>query len=569
MNSTFLHKRMTALALLLLAGCGTSLPSENEQARHILPPAEVQSDEIPDVVRPPAILPAPSVAEAPQLFSVVVQDVSVRELLFAVARDAGVNIDVHPQVLGTVSINAIDQTLPQILDRIGRQVDMRWQLSETSGLLVEPDFPYLQTYRVDYVNVARDSNTQFSVSTSISGVGGASGGGGAGGTNNSIAQLRQESANTFWDTLVANLTAILESSQSTAISATAAGEAEDDAALGADGAVSAISIPTAAIIANPESSIVTVRASSRQHREVQAFLEYVRTRSLYQVMIEATVVEVSLNDDYQSGVDWASLSRDNGQIDFLQSVSGLNLNNAPASMLTIDKSAGPDAVSTTMRMLSEFGDLRVLSSPKIMALNNQAAMLRVVDNRVYFTVTAEGGQAATATSPAIAPTYTTTINTVPVGFVMSVTPQISENDQVTLNVRPTISRIVRYVNDPNPILADAGVVNAVPEIQIREIESILKVYSGEIAVLGGLMQDSLENTSAGLPGVSRVRGLGNLFSYKSESAVKTELIVFIRPVVIKQPSLDGDFEDYREFLPSEGLASDGLFTSQFNDAALR
>ena len=91
----------------------------------------------------------------------------------------------------------------------------------------------------------------------------------------------------------------------------------------------------------------------------------------------------------------------------------------------------------------------------------------------------------------------------------------------------------------------------------------------EQAVLGGLMQDSLENSSAGLPGVSRVRGLGNLFSYKSESAVKTELIVFIRPVVIKQPSLDGDFEDYREFLPSEGLASDGLFTSQFNDAALR
>ncbi len=567
MNSTFLHKGMTALALVLLAGCGTSLPSENEQARHILPPAEVQSDEIPDVVRPPAILPAPTVAEAPQLFSVVVQDVSVRELLFAVARDAGVNIDVHPQVLGTVSINAIDQTLPQILDRIGRQVDMRWQLSETSGLLVEPDFPYLQTYRVDYVNVLRESNTQFSVATSISS--GVGGGGGAGGTNNSIAQLSQESANSFWTTLVANLTAILESSQSTAIGAAADAESDDDDSQGDDLAASAVSIPTAAIIANPESSIVTVRASARQHREVQAFLEYVRTRSLYQVMIEATVVEVSLNDDYQSGVDWASLSRDNGQIDFLQSVNGLNLNNAPASMLTIDKSAGPDAVSTTMRMLSEFGDLRVLSSPKIMALNNQAAMLRVVDNRVYFTVSAEGGQAATATSPAIAPTYTTTVNTVPVGFVMSVTPQISENDQVTLNVRPTISRIVRYVNDPNPILADAGVVNAVPEIQIREIESILKVYSGEIAVLGGLMQDSLENSSAGLPGVSRVRGLGNLFSYKSESAVKTELIVFIRPVVIKQPSLDGDLEEYREFLPSEGLASDGLFTSQFNDAVLR
>lgn len=564
MIKTSLRKSMTALGLLLLAGCGTSLPGDPEGVRHIQPPEEVAQDEIPDIVRPPAFLPVPTAAESPQLFSVVVQDVSVRELLFAMARDAGVNIDVHPQVLGTVSVNAIDQTLPQILDRIGRQVDMRWRLDETNGLMVEPDFPYLQTYRVDYVNVQRESTTQFSVSTSIAAIG--SSGGASSGTNNSLAQLSQNSSNSFWETLVANLGAILEIGPEAATVATSTEEGDDD-----DDAPAAPAAPinSASIIANPESSIVTIRATSRQHQEVQNFLEYVRTRSLYQVMIEATVVEVSLNDDYQAGVDWASLSRDNGQIDFLQSVSGLNLSSAPAAMLTIDKSAGPDAVSTTMRMLSEFGDLRVLSSPKIMALNNQAAMLRVVDNKVYFTITADGGVAATANSPAVPPTYTTTINTVPVGFVMSVTPQISENDQVTLNVRPTISRIVRYVNDPSPVLADAGVINAVPEIQIREIESILKVYSGDVAVLGGLMQDSLENTSAGLPGVSRVRGLGNLFSYKSESAVKTELIVFIRPVVIKQPSLDGDLKEYREFLPSGGLASDGLFTSQFRSSEVR
>lgn len=563
MKTKRLRTSMTALGLLLLAGCGTSLPGDTDAGvRHIQPPAEIAGDEIPDIVRPPAILPAPTAAESPQLFSVVVQDVSVRELLFAMARDAGVNIDVHPQVLGTVSVNAIDQTLPQILDRIGRQVDMRWRLDETNGLMVEPDFPYLQTYRVDYVNVARESTTQFSVSTSIAAIG--SSGAAAGGTNNSIAQLSQNSSNSFWDTLVANLGAILEiGAESVAVAAVEGGQD----APGSEAASAPVN--TASIIANPESSIVTIRATSRQHQEVRNFLEYVRTRSLYQVMIEATVVEVSLNDDYQAGVDWASLSRDNGQIDFLQSVTGLNLSSTPAAMLTIDKSAGPDAVSTTMRMLSEFGDLRVLSSPKIMALNNQAAMLRVVDNKVYFTITAEGGTAATATTPAVAPTYTTTINTVPVGFVMSVTPQISENDQVTLNVRPTISRIVRYVNDPSPVLADAGVVNAVPEIQIREIESILKVYSGDVAVLGGLMQDSLENSSAGLPGVSRVRGLGNLFSYKSESAVKTELIVFIRPVVIKQPSLDGDLQEYREFLPAGGLASDGLFTSQFRSSEVR
>jgi MSHA biogenesis protein MshL len=356
--------------------------------------------------------------------------------------------------------------------------------------------------------------------------------------------LNQNSSNNFWATLTANLQSIMGGAASTG-----------------DG--------PATIITNPESGLITVRANSREHREIRAFIDYVKTRSLYQVMIEATVVEVSLNDRYQAGVDWAALSRDSGQVDFLQSLSGLNLSEAPASVLTIDKSAGPDAVTATMRALSRFGDIRVLSSPKIMALNNQAAMLRVVDNKVFFTIEVEPGIPATATTPATPAIYTSTINTVPVGFVMSVTPQISENDQVTLNVRPTISRIVRYVNDPSPALVDAGVINAVPEIQIREIESILKVFSGQIAVLGGLMQDSLESSTTGMPGLSKLPGIGNLFSYRDESAVKTELIVFIRPVVIKQPSLDGDLNEYREFLPPSGLNREDLFTSQLRGADRR
>lgn len=547
MKPSVLNTLLTLTSLCLLTSCGTTLPVENEQARHLLPSPEVMSDEIPDIVSSSSFLPEPTAAAAPELFSVVVQDVSVRELLFAIARDAGVNIDVHPLVIGSVSLNAIDQTLPQILDRIGRQVDIRWNMDQSKGLMVELDTPYLQTYRVDYVNVTRESSTGFSVATAIANVGGSTVGGGGGGSsssssNNSVATLNQNSANNFWNTLTANLQAIMGEADGT----------EDGAAT--------------SIITNPESGVITVRASSREHREIRAFLDYVKVRSLYQVMIEATVVEVSLNDRYQAGVDWATLSRDNGQVDFLQSLTGLNLSEAPASMLTIDKSAGPDAVAITMKALSQFGDIRVLSSPKIMALNNQAAMLRVVDNKVYFTIEVEPGIPATANTPATPAIYTSTINTVPVGFVMSVTPQISENDQVTLNVRPTISRILRYVNDPSPALAQAGVINAIPEIQIREIESILKVYSGQIAVLGGLMQDSLEASTTGMPGLSKLPGIGNLFSYKDEAAVKTELIVFIRPVVIKQPSLDGDLTEYRDFLPSGGISRDDLFTSQSSGA---
>jgi len=311
------------------------------------------------------------------------------------------------------------------------------------------------------------------------------------------------------------------------------------------------------VVANQESGLINIRASARQHREIQAFLNLVQNRSSNQVLIEATVVEVNLSDSYQSGVDWnAVINNSDLNIDFAQNLLGANLNSAPNSVLNISGAdTTGESVDATVRLLSQFGDLRVLSSPRIIAMNNQPAMLRVVDNRVYFTIDvtpAVVGPNGNVTSPAV---YTSNLETVPVGFVMTVTPQISDSDKVTLNVRPTISRIVRFVNDPNPVLAQNGVVNEIPEIQVREMESVMQVFSGDIAVLGGLMQDSLDNNNSGLPGVSRLPGIGNLFSFREDTASKTELIVFIRPVVVNQASLEGDLNRYRNYLPSNALDS--------------
>ncbi|MFX4226726.1 MAG: type II secretion system protein GspD [Porticoccaceae bacterium] len=199
-------------------------------------------------------------------------------------------------------------------------------------------------------------------------------------------------------------------------------------------------------------------------------------------------------------------------------------------------------------------------------MNNQSAMLRVVDNRVYFTIEVEPAPLNANGIPTGQATYESTINTVPVGFSMVVTPQVGENDQVTLNVRPTISRIAGFVNDPNPVLAQEGIVNQIPEIQIQEVESVLKVFSGQTAVLGGLMQDSLQTQTDGLPAISRVPILGNLFSYRDDSATKTELVIFIRPVVVRQPSIEADLSDYKKFLPTDqgsSLNNSTQFKSDF------
>jgi general secretion pathway protein D len=191
-------------------------------------------------------------------------------------------------------------------------------------------------------------------------------------------------------------------------------------------------------------------------------------------------------------------------------------------------------------------------------LNNQTALLKVVDNNIFFTIKVTPAVLTTTGTIATPATYESKLETVPVGFVMSVTPQISEDDEVTLNVRPTITRVVGFVQDPNPELSKQNVVSKVPVIQARELESVMKVHSGQIAVMGGLMQDSVDNSKDGIPLLSSLPVVGNVFSYRNETASKTELVIFMRPVVVKDATMSGDYKDYRYLLPEQQAKAGGL-----------
>jgi len=167
---------------------------------------------------------------------------------------------------------------------------------------------------------------------------------------------------------------------------------------------------------------------------------------------------------------------------------------------------------------------------------------------VYFTVRANVSQSQFN----VVNTFTSTPHTVSVGFVMSVTPQIGEDDSVLLNLRPTISRTIGPgVQDPNPALTN--VVSLIPEIQTREMESLIRVNSGDIAVMGGLMQDDVDYKNATVPGLASLPLIGYLFQNRNETSNKTELVIFVRPVVIKQASLEGDYKHLRGLLPDENF----------------
>ena len=334
------------------------------------------------------------------------------------------------------------------------------------------------------------------------------------------------------------------------------------------------------MIANRETGVVSVYATERQHERVQEFLDRVQSSAKRQVLIEATVVEVELSSNYQQGINWQRLqgSGNTGTSLTVQPIgptalpggvvpgpgavvnpvtsSVVNPGSLTSGMLQIgyvNPTSRLGNIAAAITLLESFGKVRVLSSPKISVLNNQTAILKVVNNLVYFSIGATITP-ATPTSAAVN-TYTSTANTVAVGFVMSVTPQIDDLDAVSINVRPTISRLLRYVNDPNPELARAGIRNPVPEVQTREMESILKVPNQQIAVMGGLMQDSVNDNEDGVPGVNRIPGIGELFRYRNEQSRKSELVIFLRPVVLKDASLDGDFRNFREFLPTQDFFS--------------
>ena len=183
-----------------------------------------------------------------------------------------------------------------------------------------------------------------------------------------------------------------------------------------------------------------------------------------------------------------------------------------------------------------------------MALNNQPAILKVIDNIVYFEINVETSAVVNAGTLT---TFDTKVKTVPVGLVMSVLPQISADGMVSMTIRPTISRVVRFVNDPNPELAKNNVTNPVPEIQTREMESMLQVSSGQTVVLGGLMQDNVRRDRDQVPFVGDLPNVGDVFAYRDEEVTKNELIVFLKVTVITNPSLDSDeLRFFQRLLPT-------------------
>ncbi len=575
----------------------TASPQANQNAASSAP--------IPKLVRSAPKLPPPKATAKAQTYSVVVNEVPVKEILFALARESKLNIDIHPSIQGRATLNAVDQTLPAILERLAKQVDLTYKM-DGNVLYIAPDQPVLRSYKIDYVNMNRDTEGFIGADGQISSSsqsGGNTSSSGNGANNSSRTLVTSKSKNHLWESLIQNIKDLLAETDKEVIvtrfgsldgnegkaEKTSANESKAQSELNKtetdqrnEQRLEYKTLFAANVIANPETGVISVRATNKQHEKVQEFINSVMHDARKQVLVEATIVEVVLKDSFQAGIDWSRLNNSvsNGDGGFVvgQRLGSSNFNiNGNTIQSTENSNAlgiGTDAgivlgylnplsrignIAASINLLKQFGDTKVLSSPKLMVLNNQTAVLKVVDNLVYFTVQAQQSTVGGTVGGTLA-TFTTTPNTVPVGIVMSVTPQISDTGRVNVNVRPSITRVVDSVQDPNPNLR-TGVNNTgtpikseIPVIQVREMESMLQIDSGNTAVLGGLMQDEIIRNTDKVPGLSEIPGVGNAFKGKNDATRKTELVIFLRPTVIPSASLESDeLQSYKQYLPAQQL----------------
>jgi len=523
-----------------------------------------------------------STAKAMPLVSISVnQSIPLRDVLFELAKQADYDIELDPNIRGSIIFTARDKPFDVVIERIARVSGLRYKF-DGDTLRVEVDAPYIKTYKVDYLNYIR-SNTS-SVRNSVAVVSG------DGADTGSGFEAKSESESDFWGELETNLAQILGGARATlltssdpSITAMSAGPdvaGSDDAVLdiaslpvdgdnlgsGAGNLGAAAAVGAATFSVNRQAGLVNVYASDKGHQEIFDYLTELRRSMTAQVLIEAKILEVSLQDRFSSGIDWRALQIAGGEavLEFGSAAGSLATN----TLLGTTATAAPQIatrpalnpatdnnfvigflgndIEALVQAISSFGNVRALASPRLTVLNNQSAVLNVATNRVFFELDVETETTDFGTSR----TVESEIRNVPEGILVNVQPSINLTTKtISMSVRPTITRVVREIQDPAVALTDPTVRSEIPELNVQEIDSIIQVKSGQPVVMGGLLQDRVSSDQESIPLLGEMPIVGSLFRNQGDSIVKTELVILLKATIVEGDNTvsNADRDLYRAF----------------------
>ena len=552
---------------------------EPQDYRDALAPREVDADKedaynkskIPEL-KPYVAGPDMNYKPMPLVSVAVNQTVPLRDVIYEITEQAGYDAQIDPRIKGSIIFSARNRPLDMVIDQMAEIAGLRYKF-EDDMVRVELDTPYHEIYKINYLALTRTNSS--SISNDISVVSG------EGTDTGSSFSAQNESVLDFWKELDTNLTQIVQSNRDTNRLATTRDPrvtvAESNPApvepivMDANGNIAdagpnvQVQAPQAVLNVqaleeednsggdqddpfearfslNKQAGVISVFAPQRLQTQVSKYLDEIKKSATSQVLIEAKVLEVSLNDSYAAGIDWSqvdinlfggrgaigfgnnrNLTDSGGLVRGVLSATGSDLSNSVGSFSKGNFSAAVDA-------LSEFGTVQALASPRLTVLNNQSAALNVAKNVVYFEIETETSVGDTG-PPVVS--FETEAKTVPEGVLINVQPAIDlDAGRIAMAIRPTITSISEFTNDPNPSLATAGVESPVPVVNVQEFDSVIQVDNGQAVVLGGLIQDRVESVRTGVPVLSEMPLMGAAFRRQVDLVTKTELVVFLKATIV-------------------------------------
>lgn len=549
--------------------------------------ANQDSSNVPAIPEASEILTAPKQPEAgpDKLVSIsVTEDVPLKDVLVELGRLADVDMEIDPGITGGIIMKATNRPFNEVIKRVADLGNLKYE-TKNGVIKIERDTPYLVNYVTDFLNIVRSNTSTMSIgggsssgsasgsSSSSSGSSGSSGGTGSSGSSSSGSSsggVSSGSSDSITSSYDGDLWKSVEATMKDMIGTSATVETptatETTSGSTTGSSVSTTSTPaTTGLTINKQAGIISAVATQKQHKDIEAYLSSVKKSVSSQVLIEAKIVEVTLDKQFASGIDWGVLSDTKVGLKISGSFKGGITGGT--DVFTIAPAANTNgSLGSVVSMLEKFGTSRTLSSPRLHAMNNQQSVLSFAENNVYFTleVKLDTAAATAGTTAATTTTIASTPHTVPIGVILTLQPSINlETNEVTMNIRPTLSRITSTVSDPGVDLniaqlkaqsADptqfANVSSKLPIIEVRELDSVLKVKSGDIMVIGGLMKDVSTNTDTGIPGLERLPYFGNAFKSVVKTNQTVETVIFIKATIVPSDGVvdKADKSLYKKFM---------------------
>jgi MSHA biogenesis protein MshL len=511
------------MAVLACANQGTPAPASVD------PPLPALSPELEPVAlsEPEREARAPAVRLLEEVrFTLNIHDADLRSVLLGLGKESPLNVVVEPGVGGTVTADLEDVSLLEILDQI---VLPRGYYYEVRGNLLSilASDRQTRTYRVDYPNYVRQGNSDLTFSGAISSrptIGESQGSGGE--QDLSSAGLQTTQTLDFWTELEEALRAIVFGPSEEEGDA----EAEDELAAG----------PGPSVIVSRQSALVTITAEAGVFPDVERYLEEVARSTGRQVLIDARILEVTLRDEFEFGVDIEyAPDLGGGTAGTIARMITPGLREATVVQRLADTitdgglqfGIAREDLGAALTAIARQTDVRVVSTPRITTLNNHKALIKVVRNEVFFIADVESD---VVEGVGVRQTTDFVPQIIPIGVTLDVTPYVSKQGEITMHIHPSVSEVVEIVEQPtsDPELPDQG---SLPVINLRETDTVLRVADGGTIVIGGLVQSREFKIEKKIPLLAEIPWLGQAFQKTESEERRSELLILLTPTVIDAP----------------------------------